>query len=203
MMCGSVCALCGRLWFERVQTGVVEERRKGGPCMRGNSWSLSFHLLNIIYLILVRPHLARLPGTTLTHSRADTRCAYRLVHSNPAQTSKILSTLSTVALVGRGVARTPARTLLLHTVRRPPTTLQPLPPRRASLHTTPVRPGIFERLWSIVSPTKSPSVPKANGKRELEMSNAGQGEALSPIPPLPAPFKLDASKGPLVWIDCE
>ncbi|CBQ69235.1 related to REX2-Oligoribonuclease, mitochondrial precursor [Sporisorium reilianum SRZ2] len=33
------------------------------------------------------------------------------------------------------------------------------------------------------------------------MSNAE--EAMSPIPPPPAPFKLDASKGPLVWIDCE
>ncbi|CDR98934.1 hypothetical protein [Sporisorium scitamineum] len=28
-------------------------------------------------------------------------------------------------------------------------------------------------------------------------------EKISPIPPPPAPFKLDASKGPLVWIDCE
>ncbi|EST09378.1 Exonuclease, RNase T/DNA polymerase III [Kalmanozyma brasiliensis GHG001] len=34
------------------------------------------------------------------------------------------------------------------------------------------------------------------------MSNTTE-QAMSPIPPPPATVKLDASKGPLVWIDCE
>lgn len=73
--------------------------------------------------------------------------------------------------------------------------------RQRFIHQSSVRLSFLQRLAKLISP--SPPSATAKAATPVTVKMASPEEQLSPIPPPPAKYKLDASAKPLVWIDCE
>lgn len=76
-----------------------------------------------------------------------------------------------------------------------------------TVHQSCARSSVFSRLVSFLRRNhprlSEKQAHKTAGATASTNMSSEQEQAISPIPPPPATMKLDGSRGPLVWIDCE
>lgn len=154
-----------------------------------NFSELGFAPPNVHILPSAPPHILTRSRSLLHVLPPSVHHTHHLLHGSGSLSIAVL------AIVYRAAAR---RAVLPRTC----ITAAVVTPR--TLHTSRTVPTLWNKLAQLLTPSQ-PSLGTA--ERTSDMSEAESKrlveKALSPIPPPPAPYQLDASAGPLVWIDCE
>lgn len=184
----------------------------GGPCI--SCWSvrrLLLLLIHICVLRLVTSRAASYPSNAFESQREST-LEHHCSPVERAQDGKILSTAPTAAIRGSFLLRSVGLAALppAYTRRALPSLTQTTPLHHLrGIQCTSTPASAFSRLVSLLlrnhprlSKRQAIKAASATATTTKKMSNTIE-KAMSPIPPPPATVKLDASKGPLVWIDCE